>query len=1199
MADKIKAAFEALKKSGINASLRFVWLALAVGLIGLGQVNFFSRNLAAGMGLTLLGAVVLLLAAGESGKQAALLQRAGKWFGRAAERFSAFARARQKAEDLATGTAGQPAAKTNWKPLKTQFEETRRSWLAFAEETTFTAPKNLVMILGILLILAGQPFLVAEKFVLALILVIPGLYLLVNVIFAPQERYIIGRLDHIIRTVLFLIPGVGLIILGCMIHFQAVSLSLPREALGLGLNALGIFIIFSLFPKIIPDPFPESGDPVDQVTGRAANRTQVFLKIGLVTLALVFFLASKHYANPATLNLSALMALLFLTALSLSFPWSAEPRDQTSGENIVLKWLVKYLRLAAFGLGLYWAYRGQVLISHEQLYPGLYRFLAAAIAMWIALREPDPKYVDELKEKPLAWYWEALALVAILSAATWVRVHLLKDIPYGIECDEAGAGAHAVDVLQNHFSSLTIHPSGRPLFMLLDKVVTIRFFGIDNIGMKLGAAIWGTAGVFCVYLMTRFLFGTRAALATAALMACSRWHIHFSRYGWANTLMLVLQITGFYFIAKGIQTRNKWFFFLAGVGLTLSIHTETAARMVPFMCLGLLVYFVLFYKRFFRRNWQTLLVFLLGVWLAGASLFLFWVKQPRYLFNRVYEVSVFSGDANAPRNLVKGLVESTKLSLTQMNWHGDTRTRHNGGLSGEPVLDFWSAILFALGFGFSLYYWRRFRYTILLMWFFGSMAASIFALEAPQSHRAFGALPPIFMLMGAFIDRSRRLLRETLGKPGTLAGGLVLLLLLVPIAKINYKKYFDAYPGFDTACTAAAKYMGRVWPKAEQVIMSAYLWIGHPPFELYARGISGHFYFAASEAVPFRQQTDRDVNYTLILEYPEIMPTIQWYYPEGEYSEETHVRYGLQYRGWGVKHEIIQKYHGLNASYWSNPYWAGEPKLRRKDADLNLTFDQTTWPWNGPGSVKWEGTVFIPREGKYVFYLYGTNEVEVKVGSQVHLRAGNKQEQTYETYMAGGLHRLDARAVHSAPGERILFAWSCSQDVPYYLYDEAHQNRFAKEPVPNTHLFTYPEPKGLLATFYYKPDWTGGIARQVVEPALFYLWMGPPYGLNMPFSADWKGWIDIEKPGTYQFGVDCSGYADVTIDGIPVVVQGEPPFSGVPRLQGRNSVQLAAGRHPVTVRWSQQYGLLFRFWWVPPGQKKEIVPVWVLTPQDK
>jgi hypothetical protein len=773
-------------------------------------------------------------------------------------------------------------------------------------------------------------------------------------------------------------------------------------------------------------------------------------------------------------------------------------------------------------------------------------------------------------------------------------------MPYGVECDEAGAAHETVDILQNQFSSLTVHPCGRPLFMLLPNVVSYFFLGTDSVGVRGAAMVFGVAGILVMYLMARHFYGPRIALAVSALFAVSRWHIHFSRFGWSNTLMLVLIMIGFYMVVKGLSSRRKWYFVIAGMAWGLTIQTETAARMLPIICAALLGYLALTQRHFFQRNWKPLLALMLGVWLVAVGIFLFWVHKPNMLYKRVYEVSIFAGENNAPTDFIRSMIDSSKLSLTQLNWHGDYRQRHNGGLSGEPVADFWTAILFALGMGYSLFHWKRLRHFVPLIWFFGFMGASIFAIEAPQSHRAFGVFPAVFLLIAAFLDRSRRLIRETLGRPGVVAATLLFVALLVPITVTNARKYFDAYPAFDTNVTAAAKYMGRSWPKAEHVVFTAYTWLGHPPFKLYARDVFAHLYYAASEGVPFRHPTDKDVCFTFIMEYPPLLPMVKWFYPNGKFQEEVHPKYGLQFQGWAVSHAEIMRTRGLTGRYYNTLDYRGPVAVERRDSNFNLEWNAKTWPLKGAGSVAWEGTLLVPHAGHYTFYVSGEEHVDMTLGSRHFMQADSGRETRETFWLAGGLHRIRIHAQHSRPHARIRLAWSCPEGVNYYLYDDPYQTAFTEQPLEPTHLFTYPEPVGLLSAFYASDLWKGNPQVQKVEPALFYFWQDIPYGLPHPFSADWKGSIKITQAGEYRFDMDPSAYGEMELDGKLVMSKGTPPAGWTPKAPAHNPVWLSAGSHPVTVRWSTGNGWSFKWFWVPPGKEQpEVVPAWVLSPQEE
>jgi 4-amino-4-deoxy-L-arabinose transferase-like glycosyltransferase len=951
-------------------------------------------------------------------------------------------------------------------------------------------------------------------------------------------------------------------------------------------------------PRQFPDGNP-ADYPLDFYSGEAGTTFRFFWHWGLVVLAGVLFVLSAILAPTKTgFDKAVVLAILGVAALGFSFPWPWRIPKKQNVETAQPQTFA-LLRLVGFGLALYLGYRGQKCIAGEELYPGLFYFLAAAVALLAVFREPKRGVPDTLSEPALKWYWEALGLALVLLAGIWMRAYLLDRMPFGVECDEAGAGAEAYDIVLSKFNSFTIHPNGRPLFMLLPKVVAMAFLGTDNVGLRLMAVVFGVLGILALYLIARRFYGPRVALASAALLALSRWHVHFSRYGWSNTEMLVYIMVGFYMLVRGLATRRKWYFVGAGLILAFAIQTETAARVLPFILAGLLAYFLVAQRDFLKRNWRSVLAMLLGIWLGGAGMFMFWAKKPNYLFQRVYEVSVFSDDTNAPRtNLLKGLVESAKLSMTQLNWHGDYRPRHNGGMTGEPVADFWTAILFALGFGWTFFHWKRFRHYLPLMWFFGFMCASIFAIEAPQSHRAFGVVPAVFLIIGAFLDQTRRLFQETLGKIGTWSVGVAFVLLLIPIGSINYHKYFDTYPAFDQECTSAAKYMGRVWPQAEHLIMSAYLWMGHPPFKFYARDIKGNFYYNATQAVPYRKDPVQDVVYTTILEYPNVMPTLRWFYPQGIYHEEVHPKYGLQFKSLGLKKAEVAKVQGLNARYYSNLNWEGTPALERKDGNLFTTWDAKLWPLKGAGSVEWNGTLLIPHEGKYMFYLSATDGIEVKIGAH-HLQASEGQETRVVLDLAGGLHAFQARARHSSPRGSLALSWSCPTGAPYYLYGDAAQDDFGQRPVPQNHFFTYAHPIGLLARYYASNNWSGKPAVSQVEPVVYAVWSGMPYGFSTALSGTWSGWLDIKQPGNYQLELAHSGYGAIQCDGKTIFSRGAPPPGYVEPALAKTPFWLTPGRHRLELHWVMERQAVLQLWWTPPGEKREIIPGWVLSPAEE
>ncbi len=1180
----------------LNRPTTYLFLSAAVLLLK-GQIDFFSGRV--GLGLSLAGAGIGLLLLSLAGDQR--IYNSGRkmrcWLEiviKYIEQTKLFASGKDFQENQKSPQDFPAAAKE-----EIETKDRGNQPLPGIPAIEVILPKKLLLGVGLALLLISQPFLFMEKFLMALILVLPGLLLLGCALFMKGERLVLGRLEALLKGLIIALPGCALIVTGNIFLIKFVHTNLVKEIIGLALNAIGIFLLLALLPRRFPDPEPQTLHPLDQGWGGASKPINLWIKAGLALSAfLLFFWVCPNNPAGADSWISLLPVVAGMGALLLSFPWLKYSSDELPLNNLA-GFGLRIFRMLALVLAIFIAYRGQLLISRDQLFPGLYYFGLAVIVLLLAFREPENNLTDKFPETPLKWYWEFLGVAAVLAIGIWLRVRLLDIMPYGIECDEAAGGVHALDILEGRFNSLTAHPIGQPLFMLLPKVLAIHFFDYGNLGMRFMAMLFGSLGILAFYLMGRYFFGPRIALAAAALFALSRWHIHFSRFGFSNTLFILLLMLGFYFLVKGLSSRSKWHFVFSGAAFSISLQTETAARLVPFICMGLLGYFCVVQRHFFRRNWKPLLALMLGVWLTGAGICLYWTDNSHILLRRLGEVSVFSEDPNAPRDPVKGFINSAKMTLTQMNWHGDYRGRHNGGLSGEPVLDFWTSIMFVLGFGFSLYYWKRLRYFLPLIWFFGFMSASVFALEAPQSHRVFGMFPTLFLFIGIFLDRVRRILRVTLGKAGTLAGVLAFALILIPIAKTNYQKYFNTFPGFDTACTAAARYMGDQWPEAEHFVMTAYLWWGHPPFRLYAGKVSGHLAYAVSEVVPVRLDTEKDIVYDLILEYPDLIPALQYFYPKGIFKEEIHEKFGSQFKAWAVRNKDIMETRGLSARYWNNSQWQGTPALVRKDTALNLVFDEATWPLPGAGSIAWTGTIYIPREGQFTFYLYGTDQVEVEIGSKLKLRTAGGQESRKTIWLAGGLHRFRGRAKNADSHSRIQLSWSCQEECNYNISQQEYKTAFIKQVIPETNFFTYPEPAGLLGTFYHTDNWQGCPLQQKVEPALLFVWMHTPYGYSDPLSADWRGWIKIPRAGHYQFAVNAAGYGEVEIDGKAVLCSGSPPAGWQPRGYSENPVWLSEGRHPIVVRWSRKNGSMFKFWWTPPGGSKEIVPPGVLSPADE
>jgi hypothetical protein len=150
------------------------------------------------------------------------------------------------------------------------------------------------------------------------------------------------------------------------------------------------------------------------------------------------------------------------------------------------------------------------------------------------------------------------------------------------------------------------------------------------------------------------------------------------------------------------------------------------------------------------------------------------------------EHSFGSGERDVPRLLI----EQTVNSLTAFNWRGERSDQHS---HAAPLLDFWSAAVFAVALvGLTALGWKR-RYRLVVLWFWINLVAgSILTVDAMFSPRMVVALPVVFVLPALLLDRWL----ESAQGAGRVARRVVLaaIALFLPASALgNYADYFDLH----------------------------------------------------------------------------------------------------------------------------------------------------------------------------------------------------------------------------------------------------------------------------------------------------------------------------------------------------------------------------------------------------------------------
>ncbi|MFH1590251.1 MAG: glycosyltransferase family 39 protein [archaeon] len=108
----------------------------------------------------------------------------------------------------------------------------------------------------------------------------------------------------------------------------------------------------------------------------------------------------------------------------------------------------------------------------------------------------------------------------------------------------------------------------------------VKIFGTSELASRLLSLIFGVAGVWISYLLTKKLFNRRIAIITSLLFAFSPIMIYYSQEARLYSLFVFLSLLSFYFYIKFIENMNNKNLLFYGLSTLLLIYTHLFAFLV-------------------------------------------------------------------------------------------------------------------------------------------------------------------------------------------------------------------------------------------------------------------------------------------------------------------------------------------------------------------------------------------------------------------------------------------------------------------------------------------------------------------------------------------------------------------------------------------------------------------------------------------
>lgn len=761
---------------------------------------------------------------------------------------------------------------------------------------------------------------------------------------------------------------------------------------------------------------------------------------------------------------------------------------------------------------------------------------------------------------------EAAALAAIVLLGAFFRIHRLDVLPPGLWIDEVYVSTRAAQLLHEK----PFLPFGAsPLTWLEQWVQTsnLYLYSVGLIFLGLGFGFWqiklisilpGVAGVPALYLFARQLAGKRTALCAGVLFAAGHWNARLSRWGWDEVAMTTLQIVSACFLVRGFRRGERRSFVISGIAMGLCLYTYVAARLALAAALACLGAHALAGRGPRRERLAALAIFTLATLLTIAPLSVFYLEHPHLFDVRTSEASIFRQVQST--GSWEPLLNNARKHLGMFHLEGDVFAKHN--LPYAPMLDTVTGILFAAGAAIALWRWRDAGYLLCHCWLWFGLLGGILSdtFGHPHAYRTGNVAPvtavlaalPLGWLLGRF-----RPAPDAGPARRTIPAAVAAAALLAAVA-LNYQNLFVQWARVETLWDETMTSPGtnvarRILAEDDErsVFVARYVSdgaLGLLVFSPYSgnQARASHWnldYWNGDTNPPFADGA-RDIVYYLD---PRWRRWLELWYP-GARWEELRNEYGAVY---AVRAEIpaadIRATQGLRRTVWT-----GGTDTEPPSPEL----DGLAGTW-----TLFDGYVHLRLPGFVTFGAADAVLAGIWFDGRRVLDAGDQVSE--EVSAEVGLHSISILL----PG---------AVDEPPAILARQRWTRGGEIPIDSLSPPSAPERAGLRATFFAGPDAEG--------PPLLEIEAGRPTVIAdhpaTPYSAVWRGTLDIEVAGEYVIGAAMD-------DGGSLSLGGELLFE-VRNGYAEKTLHLDRGPQPIELRYFDVgAGAYLSLLWLPPLPLRE------------
>lgn len=410
---------------------------------------------------------------------------------------------------------------------------------------------------------------------------------------------------------------------------------------------------------------------------------------------------------------------------------------------------------------------------------------------------------------------ESLVILAIFLLAFIPRIVQLDAAPPGLNGDEVYNLIDARRIGVGNWPVFLAGNQGREALYFYFLAASVKLFGLSVWSLRLPSVLLGSGAAVLAYLIGRDMFGRKAGIVGAALIAVSFWPLMLSRMALRAMSLTFFTALTVWLLYRALHGGGRREWILCGVALGLTLYTYIPARVFPLVIVGWLLWIWWQRREQLARHYRKLLLALLLAALIFAPFGAYMVRNPEAVNQRIQSMTNALDRARAGEP--EALLASVGGVLRMFSFEGDEEWRYH--LAHQPVFDPITSLFFYAGAGLSLLYAFRRRgneqkgpeFALMWLWMGAMLAPNAVLNENPSFIRAAGAIVPVYLMVGigvqAVVDAVQR--RRALSRWGwalLLVGGLALTL---GYTLRNYFVVWNNDPQVRTVYHASQAAMGR------------------------------------------------------------------------------------------------------------------------------------------------------------------------------------------------------------------------------------------------------------------------------------------------------------------------------------------------------------------------------------------------------